>query len=303
MRLNRTDRPYSRYAQRALDYARRVAKTNNLSSIDASHLLLGILREESSVGCGVLHGLGLTLESAEAHWLAIDAADTALRERAANAQVNTSSDLLSMSPALTEALSLAADKSRWLGHAYVGTEHVLLGICRVGEAQLLRLLQRSAVDPDQVRRDIRRLLRAGVTEISIEQMRRLARLSELSRRVLNAAEQITEQTHHKQVGIMHLLLVLAREQRSVCSRILEASGFNDRALEADLYKPRSTTGGGLETLLDRAVAYANSVGSHYTGTEHLLLALSRDSRGARLLRKYGATPDEIERRVREHLSA
>jgi ATP-dependent Clp protease ATP-binding subunit ClpA len=61
-------------------------------------------------------------------------------------------------------------------------------------------------------------------------------------------------------------------------------------------------GGMLEDVIDRAVDRAESFGSHYTGTEHLLLTLASDQRGARLLAKYGVDPKVLARQMREYLA-
>ncbi len=291
MRLNRPKQRYSRFARRVLEEAWRLAKTRNHAAIDATHVLMSILEEDGCVGWGVLHDLGLNWDHAETAWMLLD-----LPRRSSPRAAPAVSDVLQ------EALSLAADEAQWLGQMYIGTEHLLLAVARVGDPALMLLLGDVAIDVDQVRYRIRKLLRAGVTEISVEQARRLARLSELSRRVLNASEQLAEQTPFKQIGMAHLMLVLARERRSVCSQILRDCGFDDASLEAALMKPRAASGGNLEELLDRAVEHAEELGSHYTGTEHILLALRLDLRGARLLKKYGAVPDEVERRLREHLA-
>jgi len=199
-------------------------------------------------------------------------------------------------------LLLAGDESRWLGQHYIGTEHILLGLARSNEEPLLALLHVLEISPEQIRRRVRRLLQDGITEISIEQAKRVARLSELSRRVLNGAEQIAEKMGHKNVGLAHLLLALARERRSVCARVLREAGLDDAALEANLIKPRPATGGMLEDVIDRAVDRAESFGSHYTGTDHLLLSLASDPRGARLLHKYGADTQLIVQQMRDYLS-
>jgi ATP-dependent Clp protease ATP-binding subunit ClpA len=107
---------------------------------------------------------------------------------------------------------------------------------------------------------------------------------------------------HRYVGLGHLLLVLARERRSICARLLHEAGLDIVALEANLTKTRPATGGLLEDVIDRAVDRAESFGSHYTGTDHLLLTLAQTPRGARLLRRYGADPQVIARQLRQVLS-
>lgn len=285
-----TNSRYSQHARRAMSRARALAKDHAHAFVDSTHLLVGVLYEDGSIGCNILHDLQMDLRRTERVFY----------------QLHTPSDGPVQNPALTqplhEALLLAGDESRWLGQHYIGTEHMLLGLARSNEQPLLALLHTLEISPEQIRRRVRRLLQDGITEISIEQAKRVARLSELSRRVLNGAEQIAEKMGHKHVGLAHLLLVLARERRSVCARVLREAGLDDAALEANLIKPRPATGGMLEDVIDRAVDRAESFGSHYTGTDHLLLSLASDPRGARLLHKYGADSQLIVQQMRDYLS-
>ena len=71
----------------------------------------------------------------------------------------------------------------------MGTEHLLLALARSREGGAPDLLRTLTISPDQIRRRVRLLLNDGVTELSLEAAKRAARLSELSRRVLNAARQ------------------------------------------------------------------------------------------------------------------
>ena len=285
-----TNSRYSQHARRAMSLARALAKHHAHAFVDSTHLLIGVLYEDGSIGCNILHDLQMDLRRTERVFY----------------QLHTPSDAPIPNPALTqplhEALLLAGDESRWLGQHYIGTEHILLGLARSNEEPLLALLHVLEISPEQIRRRVRRLLQDGITEISIEQAKRVARLSELSRRVLNGAEQIAEKMGHKNVGLAHLLLALARERRSVCARVLREAGLDDAALEANLIKPRPATGGMLEDVIDRAVDRAESFGSHYTGTDHLLLSLASDPRGARLLHKYGADTQLIVQQMRDYLS-
>src|SRR5258707_6127048 len=236
-----TNSRYSQHARRALNHARALAKEHAHAFVDSTHLLIGILREEGSIGCNILQDLQMDLR----------------RTERAFPQLQKPSQKVTGTPMLTEplheALLLAGDESRWLGQHYVGTEHLLLGLARGNEESLLVLLHSLDISPEQIRRRARRLLQEGITEISIEQAKRVARLSELSRRVLNGAEQIAGHMGHREVGLAHLLLVLAHERRSICARLLRAAQLDDKALEAQLVKPRPATGGMLDDVIDRAV--------------------------------------------------
>ncbi len=280
---------YSQHARRALQLARELAAGCRHDIIDTDHLLVGILRQEGSVGSSVLLDLGINPKRAE---LVLQELHPAL---------DSPPDPLERAEALNHALDLAVDESRWLGHHYIGTEHMLLGIVRGGGGQAPAFLRAHDVSADQIRRRVRRMIQSGVTEIDIDAARMMPRLSELSRRTLNAAEQIAETDGHPQVSLAHLLLVLSREQRSVCSRILRESGFRPDELEASLKKENPTTGGSIDAILSMAVDEADRLGSPYTGTDHMLLAMCLHPRGARLLRMYGAQPPAVEMRVRDAL--
>jgi ATP-dependent Clp protease ATP-binding subunit ClpA len=269
-----------------MTHARSLARENAHPCIDSTHLLIGILSEPGSIGYNILVDLQLDLRRTE----------RVFRQLPRDADAISNS--LDMTPALREVLQLAADEARWLGQPYIGTEHMLLGLARSSEETMTALLHTLEVSPEQIRRRVRRLLQEGITEISVEQAKRVARLSELSRRVLNGAEQIAEQMGHKNVGLGHLLLVLAGERRSICARLLREAGFDSAALESSMIKPRPATGGMLEDVIDRAVDRAEALGSHYVGSDHLLLALALNPRGARLLRKYGVDPKAIAQQLR-----
>jgi ATP-dependent Clp protease ATP-binding subunit ClpA len=287
---------YSQHARRTLSRARMLAREHSHPYVDSTHVLLGILHEEGSIGCNILHDLQMDVRHTERAFQQCHGGSLSNSASKGNAAS------LPLTAALQEALTLAGNESRWLGQHYVGTEHLLLGLARSNEEPLLVLLHSLDISPEQIRRRVRRLLQEGITEISIEQAKRVARLSELSRRVLNGAEQIAEQMGHREVGLAHLVLVLAHERRSICARLLREAHLDDKSLEADLVKPRPATGGMLDDVIDRAVDRAESFGSHYTGTDHLLLTIAADPRGSRLLRKYGADSHYLVETLRKYLT-
>ncbi|MBI5959872.1 MAG: hypothetical protein HY866_14115 [Chloroflexi bacterium] len=274
---------YSQHARRAMSQARLLAQDYQHNVIDTDHLLVGILRQKGSVGAQVLNDLEVDPLHAELEVCVLHAA----------------ADPLLTPPALTEALHrtlvLAAEESHWFGHHYIGTEHLLLALARSREGAAQVLLRTLAISPDQIRRRVRRLLQEGVTELSIEAAKRTARLSELSRRVLNAAEQLAAQKATKiegqRIGLDYLLLVLSREARSPVSRILRDCGLDVALLEdrlgdllnGDGVNPVSL----LEDVIDHAVDRADQLGMHYTGTDHMLLALLEHPQGAQLMQRLG----------------
>lgn len=276
---------YSQHARRALSQARLLAQDYQHEAVDTDHLLAGILREKSSLGAQVLRDLNVDARGAELEVLIL----------------HNSADPPVTSPDLTEALrrtlSLSAEESRWFGHHYIGTEHLLLALARSHEGGAPALMRILLITPDQIRRRVRRLLQDGVTELNLEAAKHTARLSELSRRVLNAAEQLASLQESQPPGLDHLLLVLAREARSPVSRILRDTGLKREVLEAilghfvaeDILNPQNL----LEDVIDHAVDRADQLGTHYTGTDHILLALAENPHGARLLLQTGVNREQL----------
>ncbi|GAB4549338.1 MAG: hypothetical protein OHK0023_13650 [Anaerolineae bacterium] len=125
-------------------------------------------------------------------------------------------------------------------------------------------------------------------------------LSELTRRVLNGAINLAAQSG-RDMGMAHVLAVIAGERRSPCVSVLSRAGLNAVALMHDLSKPRPVYGGRLLDLISRAYTAAEAFGSHYVGTDHLLLAMATDRRGERLLRKYGVQPGAVAAELRAML--
>jgi len=278
---------FSQHARRALSQARLFAQECQHGVVDTDHLLVGILREKGSLGSRVLADLNVDGDQAEAQVCVSHQA------------VEPSAPAFDLTEASRRVLVIAADVSRWFGHRYIGTEHLLLALVRSREGGVCELLRALAVSPDQIRWQARRLLRSGVMELDLEVAKRTARLSELSRRVLTAAQQLASQEEGP-FALDHLLLVLARERRSAASRMLRECGFNLAALDAAPGQGRSgdhvSSEALVEEVIEQAVDRANQLGTHYTGTDHLLLALAENAYGAALLRQCGV---DVERLVHE----
>ena len=272
---------YSQHARRALNQARLLAQDYQHEAVDTDHLLVGILYQRGSVGYQVLADLEIDMRRAE------------LEVRVLHAVVDTLVTPLALTDALRRVVHLSAEESDWFGHHYIGTEHLLLALARARDGGATDLLRTLAISPDQIRRRVRLMLSEGVTELSIEAAKRTARLSELSRRVLNAAEQLAGAP--QTAGLGHLLLVLARERRSVVSRLLRECGLDFDALEVSFEaarQPRSPEEY-VEDVIDHAVDLADQLGMHYTGTDHILLALAQNPHGIQWLRRYGVDVDRL----------
>jgi len=279
---------YSHHANRALSHATALARRFQHADIDTAHLLVGVILAQGSIGSDIMIKLDLPPSVAEVYLKRLVLPDD-------NPPKN-----LKYHSTLDKALELAADEAHWLGHHYIGTEHFLLGITRTNVGNAIRLLRLVEIPPEQIRRRVRIALREGLTEFSLEVVRQNARLSELSRRVLNAAEQTAVSLDHPAVGLGHLLLALSKERRGVTATILKQSGLSEDKLDDDLQQGHDGLLISIDAAIQQAINQAEKLGSHYVGADHLLLALTEEA-GTTLLQNYNASPDKVNRLLQKHL--
>lgn len=280
---------FSHHSRRALAHAAQLARRFNHPRQDTAHLLVGVIRAQGSLGAQVLSDLDLPLEVAEVYLKRLIDAESEVPNP------------VPRDPSFETALMQAADESNWLGHHYVGTEHLLLGITRTNVGNAISLLRLVEISPEQIRRRVRHLLSDGRAEFSLEALRQNARLSELSRRVLNAAEQYAVSFDHPSVGIGHLLLALLRERRGVNADILRQSGLEESVLVEGLMRRDTAPLLSVESVVQEAIEVSQKMGSHYVGADHLLLVLARAHQGAALMRRYNVSTDKVQRLLSKHL--
>jgi ATP-dependent Clp protease ATP-binding subunit ClpA len=280
---------YSHHARRALTHADSLVIRLRQPYADTGHLLVGVLLTRGSIGSQILQELNIDPQTAEHYLGQLTPSLDHVPEEVLNADE------------FNAALALAADESAWLGHHYIGTEHLLLGITRNNVGNARALLSFMDISPEQVRRHVRRALTEGARELDLQASTRNARLTELSRRVISAAEMLAVKLDHPTVGLGHLLLIMLQEERSPISALLRESGLDEARLSKALNENDATHLVSIEVALDRALDHAESFGSHYTGTEHLLLTLAAEPAGAALLRAYGIDPDTLRARVKSQL--
>ncbi len=114
--------------------------------IGTEHLLLGLIKEEGGVAGRVLRELGLEAERVEE-----------MIERLTGPGQHQGGKL-DLSPGTQQVLEYAVEEARKMGHHYIGTEHLLLGLVRYGEGVALDVLRKMGVTQEQIRRQTRRVL-------------------------------------------------------------------------------------------------------------------------------------------------
>ena len=115
--------------------------------IDTEHILLGLLREGDGVAARVLGSLGITVERVRAKVVRIVGWGEEVK-----------SGLLSFTPAAKERLEVALREALSLGHNYIGTDHILLGLVRENEGVAARILLDLDGDSEKIRNEVIRVL-------------------------------------------------------------------------------------------------------------------------------------------------
>ncbi len=146
---------FNRFTERArkvIVFAKEEARRFNHDYIGTEHLLLGLIREGEGVAAAVLQKLGLDLETIR---LEVE------KLVQAGPQTQVVGDI-PFTPRSKKALELSAEEARALGHNYIGTEHLLLGLVKEGEGMAYRVLLNLGLDLGKLRNEVMELLGSGI---------------------------------------------------------------------------------------------------------------------------------------------
>jgi ATP-dependent Clp protease ATP-binding subunit ClpC len=146
---------FNRFTERArkvIILAKEEARRFNHDYIGTEHILLGLIREGEGVAATVLQKLGLSLENIR---LEIEK----LVQPGPTTQIIGD---IPFTPRAKKALELSAEEARSLGHNYIGTEHLLLGLIREGEGIASQVLLNLGLDLNTVRNEVMELLGSGL---------------------------------------------------------------------------------------------------------------------------------------------
>jgi ATP-dependent Clp protease ATP-binding subunit ClpC len=138
---------FTQRARRVLSLAQEEAERLQHSYIGTEHLLLGLMREDGGVAGRVLRDLGVDPRRVEE-----------MVERMTRSGLRQPGARLDLSPGTKKVLELAIDEARRMGHHYIGTEHLLLGLVRQEDGIAIEVLKRLNVKPDDIRKQTRRAL-------------------------------------------------------------------------------------------------------------------------------------------------
>ena len=137
---------FTERAQKVLALAQEEAVRLGHKNIGTEHILLGLIREGEGIAAKALQALGLGLDK-------IQGEVESLIGRGGEHPSN-----INYTPRAKKVIELSMDEARKLGHTYVGTEHILLGLIREGEGVAARVLNNLGVSLNKARQQVLQLL-------------------------------------------------------------------------------------------------------------------------------------------------
>ena len=138
---------FTERARRVLTAAQEEAQHLNHNYIGTEHILLGLIREEEGVAAKVLVSMGVTLSKVRSAVEYI----IGRGEKASTGEIG-------LTPRAKRVIELAIDEARRLGHNYIGTEHLLLGLLHEGEGVAAGVLESFGITLEQARAEVVRAL-------------------------------------------------------------------------------------------------------------------------------------------------
>jgi ATP-dependent Clp protease ATP-binding subunit ClpC len=133
--------------RRVLVLAQEEARRLDHAFIGTEHILLGLMAEDRGVAAKALQSFDISLAQ--------------VRERVVQSigtDVNPPGDTLPFTPRAKKVLELSLREALQLGHSYIGTEHLLLGLVREGQGMGITVLSGLGVEPGRVRQKVLALM-------------------------------------------------------------------------------------------------------------------------------------------------
>jgi ATP-dependent Clp protease ATP-binding subunit ClpA len=137
-------------ARRVVVLAQEEARVLNHNYIGTEHILLALLREGDGVAARALGSLGITEEAARQQ----------VEEITGRGEPGPQRGHIPFTPRGKKILQLSLREAIALGHAYIGTEHILLGLLREDDGVAIRVLNGLGVEPNRVRQQVIQLVSA-----------------------------------------------------------------------------------------------------------------------------------------------
>ena len=245
-------------ARKVLTLAQDEAQRFNHNYIGTEHLLLGLVREGEGVAARVLENMNVELAK-------VRTAVEFIIGRGDRPVVGE----VGLTPRAKRVIELAIDEARRLGHNYIGTEHLLLGLVREGEGIAAGVLESLGVNLDKVRHEVIRVLSQSSSAGPAQETKRASKTPTVDQLGINLTELARQGKLDPVIGrdkeIERVIQILSRRQKNNPALIGEP-GVGKTAIAEGLAH-RIIAGDVPETLLNKRVLTLD-IGSLVAGTKY-----------------------------------
>ncbi len=135
-------------------------------------------------------------------------------------------------PRAQQVLALARKEADRLNHNFLGTEHLLLGLIKLGQGVAVNVLQKMGLDLETVRMEVEKQVGTGPDQKMIGNIPYTPRV----KKVIALAQKEAKNLNHTYVGTEHLLLGLLREGDGVAAKVLRALDVDIEAARQEILK-------------------------------------------------------------------
>jgi len=245
-------------ARKVLTLAQDEAQRFNHNYIGTEHLLLGLVREGEGVAARVLENMNVELPK-------VRTAVEFIIGRGDRPVVGE----VGLTPRAKRVIELAIDEARRLGHNYIGTEHLLLGLVREGEGIAAGVLESLGVNLDKVRHQVIHVLSQSTSVSPAQESKRPSKTPTLDQLGINLTEAARAGKLDPVIGrekeIERVIQILSRRTKNNPALIGEP-GVGKTAIAEGLAH-RIVSGDVPETLADKRVLTLD-IGSLVAGTKY-----------------------------------
>jgi ATP-dependent Clp protease ATP-binding subunit ClpC len=245
-------------ARKVLTLAQDEAQRFNHNYIGTEHLLLGLVREGEGVAARVLENMNVELAK-------VRTAVEFIIGRGDRPVVGE----VGLTPRAKRVIELAIDEARRLGHNYIGTEHLLLGLVREGEGIAAGVLESLGVNLDKVRHEVIRVLSQSSAAGPTSETKRASKTPTVDQLGINLTDAVRAGKIDPVIGrekeIERVIQILSRRTKNNPALIGEP-GVGKTAIAEGLAQ-RIVAGDVPETLRDKRVLTLD-IGSLVAGTKY-----------------------------------
>jgi len=238
--------PMSPRAQKVLEYSMEESRILNHDYVGTEHILLGLLRVQDGVAAQVLMSLGLKVadvreeilkmlsgstEFVPLHHSRLRSSSPLIYSGASGAgskigslrseEQETSRLFRRFTDRARKVMQLANQEAQRFNHEYIGTEHILLGLAKMGSGVAAIVLKNLDVDIPKIHVEVDKLVGSGQAVVTGN-----LPLTPRARVVIEYAMKESFNLGNDYVGTQHLLLGLLRETEGVAAQVLMNLGVN-----------------------------------------------------------------------------